>query len=247
MKAIILAAGRGRRMGTLTDERPKCLVEIRGQTLLERQLAALRAGGADEIGIVTGYRRELLTDFGLHEFHNPRWEQTQMVASLACAEKWLTAEPCLVSYADIFYQPEAVRALIACNAALALTYDIHWQALWTRRFGDPLQDAETFRLQPDGTLAEIGRKPKTLAEIEGQYMGLLRFTPNSWAAFERMRAGLSAGERDRLDMTSALQRVIDAGELPVFAIPYQGPWGEVDAEEDLRIYDASLSGSHDHL
>lgn len=237
MKAIILAAGRGRRMGTLTDERPKCLVTIDGRTLLERQLAALRAGGVDEIGIVTGYRRELLTGFGLREFHNPRWEQTQMAASLDCAEEWLSAEPCLVSYADIFYEPEAVRALIRCDAALALTYDVHWQALWTRRFGDPLQDAETFRLQPDGTLAEIGRKPKSLSEIEGQYMGLLWFTPDAWAAVQRMRAGLSADERDRLDMTSALQQLVAANEQPVVAIPYRGSWGEVDAEEDLRIYE----------
>lgn len=223
-------------MGALTDERPKCLVEIRGQTLLERQLAALRAGGVEEIGIVTGYRRELLAGFGLHEFHNPRWEQTQMVTSLACAAEWLTAAPCLVSYADIFYQPEAVRALIASDADLALTYDLNWQALWTRRFGDPLLDAETFRLNPDGTVAEIGRKPQSLAEIEGQYMGLLRFTPVGWAAVERMRKGLNAEERDRLDMTSALQRVIALGEWPVTAVPYSGEWGEVDAEEDLRVY-----------
>ena len=68
MKAIILAAGRGSRMKSLTDEQPKCLIELRGKTLLEWQLGALREAGIAEIGIVTGYKRELLSNRGLVEF-----------------------------------------------------------------------------------------------------------------------------------------------------------------------------------
>ena len=60
MKAIILAAGRGTRMKALTEEKPKCLVELDGQSLLEKQLGALRQSGIEDIAIVTGYRRELL-------------------------------------------------------------------------------------------------------------------------------------------------------------------------------------------
>ncbi|MFZ9450262.1 MAG: NTP transferase domain-containing protein, partial [Alphaproteobacteria bacterium] len=64
MRAIILAAGRGSRMRQLTDERPKCLVPLRGRPLLEWQLEALRGAGIREIGIVTGYRREMLASRG---------------------------------------------------------------------------------------------------------------------------------------------------------------------------------------
>ena len=71
MKAIILAAGRGSRMKKLTDELPKCLVELRGKTLLDWQLEALRAAGITEIAIVTGYKREMLTNRGMFDFHNP--------------------------------------------------------------------------------------------------------------------------------------------------------------------------------
>ena len=144
MRAIILAAGRGSRMKALTSDKPKCLVELRGHSLLELQLDALREGGVSEIGIVTGYRRELLANLGLVEFHNPRWDETNMVSSLECAGAWLEAGPCIVSYSDIFYSADAVRSLINCPALLAVTYDPTWLALWTRRFGDPLLDAETF-------------------------------------------------------------------------------------------------------
>ena len=97
MKAILLAAGRGSRMKGLTEERPKCLVDVCGKPLIEWQLAAFRQAGIAEIAIVTGYRRDLLADRGLTEFHNPRWAETQMVSSLAGAPAWLEAEPCNVS------------------------------------------------------------------------------------------------------------------------------------------------------
>lgn len=236
MKAIILAAGRGSRMQALTDDRPKCLVELRGRTLLDWQLQALRAAGIADIAIVTGYKREQLAGRGLHEFHNARWAETNMVSSLACAEEWLQAGPCIVSYSDIFYEASAVSTLMASPAALAVVYDDNWRALWEKRFGDPLLDAETFRLNPDGTLAEIGNKPHAVAEIEGQYMGLLRFTPEGWREVVRIRAGLSPEQCDRMHMTGTLQKVIEAGRVPVAALPYHQPWGEVDSAEDLGAY-----------
>lgn len=236
MKAIILAAGRGTRMKGLTEERPKCLVELRGKTLLDWQLLALREAGVSEIGIVTGYKRELLAPLGLVEFHNPRWAQTNMVSSLACAEEWLKNEACVVSYSDIFYDAAAVSALIDSSATLAVTYDANWRALWEKRFGDPLLDAETFRLKPDLTLAEIGNKPQTVDEVEGQYMGLLRFTPPGWAEIRRIRSTLSSELCDKMHMTGTLQKVIEAGQVAISALAYRGAWGEVDSAEDLAAY-----------
>ena len=236
MKAIILAAGRGSRMKSLTDERPKCLVELRGKPLLEWQLESLRAAGISDIAVVTGYKRELLAERGLSEFHNPRWAETNMVSSLACAESWLEGQPCIVSYSDIFYSPVAVQSLINSDAALAVTYDPNWLQLWTERFGDPLLDAETFRLTAAHTLAEIGNKPQSVDDVQGQYMGLLRFTPEGWAEVVRLRAELSPQQRDSMHMTNTLQRVIDAGRVPIAAVTYTGEWGEVDSSEDLSVY-----------
>ena len=238
MKGIILAAGRGSRMKNLTEERPKCLVELRGKTLLDWQLDSLRAAGIDEIAIVTGYQRERLANKGLFEFHNLRWAETNMVSSLACVQTWLQAETCIVSYSDIFYSPEAVKSLMFCKAKLAVTYDPNWLALWTQRFGDPLLDAETFRLTFDYNLKEIGKKPKSVAEVQGQYMGLLRFTPEGWAEVLRIRAGLTSEQCDKMHMTGTLQKVIDAGRVAIAAVPYTGEWGEVDSVSDLESYHA---------
>ena len=236
MRAIILAAGRGSRMKEMTEEIPKCLVRHQGRTLLDWQLEGLRSAGIDEIGIVTGYRREALEPFGLTEFHNPRWAETNMVSSLAEAHDWLADGPCIVSYSDIFYQSSAVQSLLASPASIAVTYDVNWLDLWTKRFGDPLSDAETFRLDADGFLTEIGGRATSVDQIQGQYMGLLRFTPAGWAEVMRLRSQLSVKDADRMHMTGTLQQVITAGRLRLAAIPYAGQWGEVDSQSDLAVY-----------
>ena len=85
MKAIILAAGRGSRLKGLTDDRPKCLVELGGVRLLDWQLAALKAAGIEDVVVVTGYRADLLQAEGVRTIHNPDWARTNMVRSLLCA------------------------------------------------------------------------------------------------------------------------------------------------------------------
>lgn len=236
MKGIILAAGRGSRMKTLTDDRPKCLVELNGKPLLKWQVDALHAAGIYEIAIITGYKRRLLASLGLIEFHNSRWAETNMVSSLACASAWLESDSCIVSYSDIFYKPSAVKCLLASSAPLAITYDPNWLDLWRRRFKNPLVDAEVFKLNPHGGLAEIGRRAASIADIEGQYMGLLRFTPKGWGEFARIRSMMSLKDCDAMDMTGGLQKVIDEGRIPIQAIPYEQNWGEVDSGSDLALY-----------
>jgi len=240
MKAIILAAGRGSRMESMTDERPKCLVELNGETLLEKQLKALRAAGITEIGIVTGYKQEMLKKYGLVEFHNPLWAESQMVCSLACASDWLENAPCIVSYSDIFYEPSAVRLLIGSDGDLAITYDPYWLKLWTERFGDPLLDAETFKLNNDGSLEDIGNKPKTVEEVQGQYMGLLKFTPAGWNKIQDIRSNMEEHDLKTVHMTGIMQILIKKFNFSIIANKYLGAWGEVDSRDDL-IYYSSLN------
>ena len=238
MRAIILAAGRGSRMQALTANRPKCLIKLRGKTLLQRQIDALRAAGVVEIGIVTGYRKEELIDYGLTQFHNSRWNKTNMVSSLACAERWLEDGPCIVSYSDIFYHSSAVDMLMKLSSPIAITYDPNWLILWKERFEDPLTDAETFLINEDQLLLEIGRKPDDFSKIQGQFMGLIRLMPKGWSEIVRIREGLNSSTRDKMDFTETLQKIIEMGRVPVRAIAIESPWGEVDTESDLAYYES---------
>src|ERR1019366_10510969 len=190
MRAVILAAGRGSRMGALAEGRPKCLVELAHKPLIRRQIAALRAGGVSDIGIVRGYLGHMIDIQDVSCFENPRWAETNMVMSLVAAASWLQADSVVISYADIFYRQDIVRDVIAASGDLVVAYDRNWRDLWTRRFADPLSDAETFRTDARGDLIEIGRRAKHLDDVEGQYMGLLKFTPTAWRAVEAVLAAM---------------------------------------------------------
>lgn len=239
MRAIILAAGRGKRLGPLGDGRPKCLVELCGKPLIERQVAALRGGGVSEIGIVRGYRADMIQLPGVMYFENPRWSETNMVSSLCAAAQWLRNGPVIVSYADIFFRRELVRGLVASQDDLVIAYDRNWRMLWTRRFAEPLSDAETFRADSGGRLVEIGGKAKVVEEIKGQYMGLLRIAPAAWRAIEQLLDRLDRQARDRLDMTGLLQRLLGQ-HFPIATIAADGQWGEVDSAGDLALYERMI-------
>ncbi len=236
MRALILAAGRGSRMGNLADDRPKCLVELQGAPLIERQITALRRGRVNEIGVVRGYRAEMIDFPDLFYFSNERWAETNMVMSLATAASWLRSGPVIVSYADIFYRSELVRGLADAPGQLVVTYDRAWRRLWTSRFADPLADAETFRTNAAGQLLEIGGKTARMEDIQGQYMGLLKFTPAAWSAVEALLSKLDAATRNRLDMTGLLRRLLIT-EFPIDTLGTDGQWGEIDNPEDVALYE----------
>lgn len=241
MRGLILAAGRGSRMAEIGDVRPKCLVTLAGHPLVERQVAALRRGGVTEIGIVRGYRADMLDFDGVTCFLNERWEQTNMVMSLAAARDWLLSGPVIVSYADIFYRAELISGLARASGPLVITYDRSWRDLWGRRFTDPLSDAETFRIDEQNRLLEIGGKTKVIEDIQGQYMGLLKFTPPAWLAIEKLLEGLEVPVRDRLDMTGMLRRLLAVGSTPIYGFGTDGQWGEIDNPSDVKLYEAMLA------
>jgi len=240
VKAIILAAGRGRRMGQVTQEKPKCMTVFNGKPLIEWQLEALQASGVEDIAIVRGYRGQQLAEYTSIFFENRRWAKTNMVCSLMCATEWLERFTCIVTYSDIFYNATAVQVLRKCSAELSITYDPDWLALWLRRFDEPLDDAESFVLDDLGYLKAIGQPAKSVEDIQGQYMGLIKFTPTGWSKVTKFLDGLSRQEIDRLDMTALLSSLIYNG-VTISAVPVVGPWGEVDSETDLRTYEDMIA------
>ncbi|HEV3266860.1 MAG TPA: phosphocholine cytidylyltransferase family protein [Acidimicrobiales bacterium] len=229
MKGLILAAGRGSRMASLTSDRPKGLVEIDGRTLLDRQLSALNRAGVTEIAVVGGWQFDGLRSLGLPLYLNAEWETTTMVDSLLSAHEWFDGEPVFVSYADIVFGSDVVRTMMERDDELIIAYDEHWLEKWTLRFEDPLTDAETFTLTPDAYLKTIGRRATDLADIQGQYMGLLLLRP---AALEKIRAVAESNEI--FSMTHLLEHLVENDVCAVKCVPTPDPWFEFDTISDIE-------------
>jgi choline kinase len=237
-KVIILAAGEGRRLRPYTQDRPKCLVEVAGRSLLDRQLDVLRAEGVGSIVLIGGYLSETLRRPGLLVKINPRFAETNMVWTLFCAQEELVGDV-IVAYGDIVYSRDILRALLASRADIAVTIDLDWEAYWRDRNEDPLADAETLKLGPDGRILEVGQKPKSIKEVEGQYMGLMKFSAAGIDTLKKvfhdsLRAGFLRGKSpEKAYMTDLLQAAIDLGHH-LQSVPIRGGWVEVDTVDDLE-------------
>jgi phosphoenolpyruvate phosphomutase len=241
MKAIIVAAGMGRRLAPYTDDRPKCLVEINGRSILARQVDAYRAAGVDDIVIVRGYMKEKIVVPGARYFENDDFRGNNILTSLFYAEPAMEGG-FLFSYSDIVFRPEVVRRVLETEGDYALCVDRLWHEAYVGRVHHPVEEGEVCRVVDD-RVTLVGKKTLPAAEATGEFIGLAHFSARAAA---RMRdcfhqrkqelAGKPYGRAPRFEvayLTDLLNDLIDQGEImrPAFI---DGGWREIDTVEDLE-------------
>jgi len=242
-RALILAAGRGSRAGSVTANRPKCLLPLAGHPLLDWQLMALKKAGISEIRLVTGYLANRLAPYRLESFHNSHWNTSSIVSSLLVASHWLQESASLVAYSDIVYHPDWIELLKSAPGDITIAYDTMWRQLWEERFEHAEVDAESFR-EDDGVVSEIGQKVTSLDSIQGQYIGLIKLTPSGWSQILTCLSGISEQEVRGLDVTALLAHLIASGAR-VRGVSIAGRWCEVDTVKDLMLYESRIRSSRE--
>lgn len=260
MKVIILAAGQGTRLRPMTDDRPKCMVEVNDKSILDRQLDVMHACGINnaDITIVAGYRGDVLqkkfADTEVNIIINEEYETTNMVCSLMCARQVMERqEDILISYGDIIYNVTVLQKILNTEEASAVVVDDGWYSYWSKRCENPLDDAETLMYDKEDYLVEIGQKTTELSKVQSQYIGLMRFRGAGLRAMldlareadVRTQKGIALWRTDRtyqkMYMTDLLQGLIDVGNK-LKAIHIERGWFEIDDCDDLRIVESELRG-----
>lgn len=247
MKAIILAAGMGSRLRPLTDDKPKCLVELDKIPLLDRQLEVLKSAGISNVHVIGGYLGHMLKRPNVTLHMNENYESTNMVETLFCAEEVLQGtQDIIISYGDIVYEPRVLQKLISSEAEVSVAADLDWLRYWYERMPNPLVDVETFVVDESDRIIELGQRPESLDVIEGQFMGLIKFRSDSLPKLRK--AWLDARHQNRplassMPMTDFLQMLIDR-DWDVRASFVSGGWAEVDSVQDLRVASQNLRRPH---
>ena len=248
--AVILAAGQGTRLRPLTDNRPKCMVEVAGTAIIDRQMETLKACGVENIVIVGGYLHEKLPKDGVVKVVNPKFADTNMIYSLLCAKDYLKGDV-IVSYGDIFFDNSVLKQLMASSFDIAIASDQQWEQYWEKRFVDPLSDAETFSVnKATAQVLSLGQKPKKMTEVQGQFIGLLKFSEKGIQQLQTIytscalddscsiNAWNSGRTLEKAYMTDILNELAKQGL--VYFEPIHRGWFEIDDQEDLKVAEQEL-------
>jgi choline kinase len=236
MQALILAAGRGSRLGAFGADRPKCLLEVGGAALIEHQLEALRAIGVRRVAVVVGHRagdvRSALGN-GVTYVENRAFAATNSLYSLWLARCWIEGSFLLLN-SDLLCAREIYRR-VARARGTALAFD-----------GGSGQDAEHMKVAfRRGRLAAIG-KDLPAARAQGENVGVLRFGPAAARVLLAVADAIVQSGRRGDWAPAAVDRL--ARLMPIRGIDVAGlPWIEIDFPTDVvaardRVWPAILAG-----
>jgi choline kinase len=221
-QAIILAAGQGSRLWPYTQERPKCLLDIGGMTLLEHQVAALRSQNIECITVVIGYLGHKVCEVlgtQVEYVHNPHFVRTSSMYSLWLARD-VARQGCLVLNADVLFHVGILQALLECPYPDALAVDF-----------DAILAEEETKVQVQGE--RVWALSKTLPQGDAENVGMLKFSAaGSHVLFAKIDELLPRYYRHAM-VPCALNAIAPMHVLG--AVSVQGlPWIEIDFPEDYQ-------------
>jgi choline kinase len=231
VKAILLGAGRGKRLGPHTLDGPKSLVPFGGQRLGDFALEAMAHAGIRDIVYVGGWQVERVrAEYPrLHYVVNERWAETNILASLFCAKEHME-DGFVSTYTDIVYPVDVVKRLCDAPGDICLAIDTDWRARYRERTEHPETDGEKVRAA-GGRILEISRTIDPAAAY-GEFIGVARFTKEGARALVQHHATAELGPNAYFIVL--LERMLQAG-VPMTHVDIPGGYWEIDTEEDYRL------------
>lgn len=240
-KAIIIAAGRSPRLLPVTRDKPHCLLEVGNETIMERELDALRSCGINYIVVVRGYQGEKINYSHIRYFENIGYENNGILSSLFCAEGEIN-DGFVFSYSDIIYGTDVLQRLLKDKSDITLVVDTEWMSHYEQRHQHPLEEAE-LTLVESNRITRIGKNIVSLREAHGEFIGLAKFTKRGAEILRSNYAKVlsecqgrpfqNAPSVEKAYFTDMIQEIIDNGYI-VHNVDIKDGWVEIDTPEDLE-------------
>ena len=242
MKVIILAAGMGSRFRPLTNNKPKCMLKLSNQTLIERQIKIFHSCNINDITIVTGYRSELIDISNVNYVKNENYETTNMNESLFCALE-ASNSPVLVTYGDIVFEQKIIQQMLEIRDGIRLAVNLNWKKYYQNRTMHPLSEAENVLVE-NGRILQIRKNISESLQNQqiGEFLGIMMLSSDHvkillerYSYLKKNHIGTfhNSSSLSNAYITDMLQEIINCGinVNPVFT---EGRWFEIDTQEDFK-------------
>ena len=241
-KAIIIAAGLGSRLGNLTKEIPKCMLELNGKSILKRQLEAYKVNGIKDVSVIRGYLKNKINLKGLKYYENNEYQSNNILNSLFYAEKELNGNV-IVSYSDIIFSPKIVERLLESSADISIVVDVDWRGRYVDRKDHPIDEAENVIFDANHSVVDIGKIMTGPSDVHGEFIGMIKFTPRGADIFKRHfnrakqlfwdKPYQKSKKFQNAYVTDILKDMADLG-VPIHSVIIEQGWQEIDTIEDYK-------------
>ena len=249
MKAIFIAAGQGSRLGDITKDLPKPLIDVNGKSIIQRQIDLLQQNNIHEIIIVTGYKKEKFTFKNVVYVNDLDYKKHDTLASLMIARDYMNDE-IIITYADQIFDEKIMESINNFSGDIGIAVDLDWEKNYVNRDQHPKSEAENVLINGNEIL-EIRKNISECKKNEkiGEFLGLMKLSRKGSKIFLDKYSELEISHQGKFHNASSLkqsiisdmiQELIDS-EINVEPIYVSGKWCEIDTPQDLEIARKLLS------
>jgi len=243
MKAIFIAAGEGSRLGNLTNDLPKPLVDVNGKSVIERQISLLRKNNVNDIVVVTGYKKEKFTLKNIEYIHNPNFREQEQTGSLMAARSKIVGDV-LIMFSDILFEEIILQQMLNSKGDIVIAIDKDWEKSYEERHDNPKSKADKVLIKDDKVIQISAKNIEVKNDnYVGELLGLMKLSTKGskilieqYEKLENSHTGKfhDAASLKKAKFVDVLQELLSLGII-ITPVSIKGKWCEIDTKHDLEI------------
>ncbi len=242
MKAIIIAAGSGKRISEDVKDLPKSLLTVNGKPIIAYQIQALKQVGIKNIVVITGIHDEKFGIENVHYIKDHYYNEHDIMGSLMEAKDFLKNDV-LVLYSDIIFELKILKQILDSKGDISIAIDMTWEKMYEGRTEHPKSEAENVQLNKAKKIIKIKKNIKNENNDVGEFLGIVKFSPYGSGLFVKQYEELikthvgtfqQAPSVLKAYLTDMIQELVDS-QIDVEAVIISGKWCEIDTNQDLEI------------
>ena len=240
MKAIIIGAGSGDRIGNITKKTPKELIEINGITIAERQISLFKKNGISDIVIITGPYNDKFDLKNIIYVHDSNYSKHDILGSLMEAKSYIK-DDVLITYSDILFDEKILSKVLRLKCDIGIAVDLNWEDAYNERLNHPKSEAENVLLDSNGKIIQIKKNIQSLDGVIGEFLGLMKLSPHGSEVFVKKYVSLQKNQKGEFHdasslskayLTDMIQELINY-QITVTPLIVSGKWCEIDTKQDV--------------